>query len=92
MHDQVNLNEDFFRNILKSEAVDALCRASAERVLAEARAKAPVDTGDYRDHLHIEVVHHAYRDTYEVGSDSGHTLAVEARHGTLGRALRSARR
>lgn len=88
----VQMNDGFFRSILRSDAVEALTRAAAQRVLIEAKAKAPVKTGAYRDSLQIVKVHHANRDTYEVGSDRDYALLVEGRHGTLGRAVRSVRR
>ena len=58
---KVDFDESFFDAIMHSAGVESLCRQKAEAVLQQAKATAPVDTGDYRDGIEIKVVHHAHR-------------------------------
>jgi hypothetical protein len=59
----------------------------AERIAEAARASAPVDTGEYRDSIHVETALEDGRWVSRVLADSGHSLVVEARTGNLNRAL-----
>jgi len=61
----------------------------AKRVLARAEETAPVETGDYKDHLAI-TEDHTDRLAVRVGSSSHHAHLVEAKHGTMARALDAA--
>ncbi|WP_169515674.1 HK97 gp10 family phage protein [Glaciibacter superstes] len=70
--------------------MQSIVKAKAEQVAAAARASAPVDTGDYRDSIHVEVVHTPFRVVAKVVADSDHAMLVESKHGTLSRALRAA--
>ena len=87
---KVDFNESFFDAIMHSAGVESLCRQKAEAVLQEAKATAPVDTGDYRDGIEIKVVRHAHRDTYQVVGTDAKTMLVESKRGTLARALKKA--
>lgn len=87
---KVDFNESFFDAIMHSAGVESLCRQKAEAVLQEAKATAPVDTGDYRDGIEIKIVHHAHRDTYQVVGTDAKTMLVESKRGTLARALKKA--
>ena len=88
-HVYIQYNEDFFDQILNSPSVQGLCKAKAAVALANAQARAPVLTGEYRDGLHLESKKHAHRTTWWVVSDSDHALAVESRTGNLARALKA---
>lgn len=87
---KVDFNESFFDAIMHSAGVESLCRQKAEAVLQQAKATAPVDTGDYRDGIEIKVVHHAHRDTYQVVGTDAKTMLIESKRGTLARALKKA--
>ena len=83
---RVKLNHAGMAALLKSAGVRAACAPFAERVLAAAKASAPVDSGEYRDGLHIE---HDTTDraVERVVGGSDHDLIVEANHGTLASSL-----
>ena len=87
---KVDFNESFFDAIMHSAGVESLCRQKAEAVLQQAKATAPVDTGDYRDGIEIKLVHHAHRTTYQVVGTDAKTMLVESKRGTLARALKKA--
>lgn len=87
----VDFDEGFFDEVLNSPNVRAQVDLAAARMLAEARAKAPVDSGRYRDSLHIEHVEHAHRQTALVVADSDNAMLVESQTGNLARARRKAR-
>lgn len=71
-------------------AVNDDLMARAQRVLAAAKAGAPVASGAYRDSLRIEEGR-TDRQYVRVGSDLVYAPAVEARNGTLSRSLDAAR-
>ena len=50
----VEFNERFFDEALNSTGVRTAIDLAAERAAAEAKATAPVDTGTYRDSIHVE--------------------------------------
>lgn len=83
------LNHAGMAALLKSGEVRAFVTTRAERVLAAAKASAPVDTGAYRDGLHLEEAT-TDRAVARVVGGSDHDLIVEADHGTLARALDAA--
>lgn len=89
---KVDFNESFFDAILHSAGVESLCRQKADAVLQEAKATAPVKTGDYRDGIEIKVVHHAHRDTYQVVGTDAKTVLVESKRGVLARALKAVKK
>lgn len=86
----MRFNDSYIPGLGKSPAVVAIVRAKAEQIAAAARASAPVDTGEYRDSIHVEMESTPYRVVGKVVASSGHAMAVEARTGNLQRALRSA--
>lgn len=88
---EVDFNERFFDEILRSAQVDGLCRAKADQALAVARATAPVDTGAYRDGLAVEPRESAHRRSWRVVGHDPKTLLIEARTGNLARALKAVR-
>ena len=87
----ITFNDTFFDRILQSQQVEALTSQAAGRVLSEARASAPVDTGSYRDQLTVERVQRAHRATYMVVGHDPKTLLIESRTQNLARALKKAR-
>ena len=66
--------------------VDALLESEAQERLSRAKASAPVDTGAYRDSLHIETVH-TDRVVKRIVSDVDYAMNVEADTGNLSRSL-----
>ena len=96
----VELNEQWFRDMLTSPSVEALVKSKAQIVLAQAKILAPKPdgskehrrrTGAYLRSLKIVKVPHAYRNTFKVLSDSPYGLFVEAQYHVLKKALRSAK-
>lgn len=84
---KVTLNHAGTAELLKSAEVGDALRERAEKVLAEAKANAPVETGAYRDGLHVEMIEHPTRIVARVSGSSDHDWVVEARTGNLARAL-----
>ena len=84
-------NQAFFDSVLRSPQVEALTAAAAQRTLARAQASAPVDTGAYRNGLHIERRQSRYRRVLRVVGSDGKTLLIESKTGNLARALKAAR-
>lgn len=82
----VNFNENFFRIVGKSAPVRAMVVNAAERIAADARASAPVDSGDYRNSIRVDVTETPYRVVATVVADSPHAMVVESRTGNLARA------
>lgn len=89
--DSVVINNDFFAGLGKDPGVEDLCHRATEAIAAQARAKAPVDTGDYRDSITVEKRQSRYRTVFRVVADSDHAMGVEARTGNLARALNGTR-
>lgn len=100
----VDFNDEFFDRILNSVGVRELTRQAANRVLAEAKASAPVGDpsdpvykrperrpGQYRDGLGVEEVRRAHRTTFMVVGHDAKTMLVESRTGNLAKALKKAR-
>ena len=88
---RVEFNERFFDGILQSAGVKALTKAAAEKALAQAKASAPMDTGDYRDGLKVEEVAREHRTTYMVVGHDRKTMLIESKTGNLARALKAAK-
>jgi hypothetical protein len=83
---KVRFHPEAFVEILNSPGVGEDLKARGERMLAQARATAPVVTGTYRDSLEL-VVEHTDRVRIKVQSTVPYGLKVEAEHGTLARAV-----
>lgn len=86
---RVTLNHAGMRALLHSAGVRADLHARAERVAAAARGVAPVDTGAYRDSIHV-TNDTTDRAVARVNASVDYALAVEADTRTLGRALDAA--
>ena len=89
---EIEWDQSFFDNIMRSAGVQSLEKAAAERVLAVAQATAPVDTGDYQRGLRIVKAERKYRTAYLVEGTDWKTLLVESKTGNLARALKTAGR
>lgn len=85
-------NQKWFDSIMRSEQVVALQDAVAEQTLAIAKANAPVDSGDYRDSLHIEHHDSRFRSSTRVVADDDKSMLIEAKTGNLARALRATKK
>lgn len=82
----VKFNEAFFQQLSRSPEIVALVREKAERIAADARASAPVDTGDYRDAIHVELKFQKRAVAVVVAADRK-SLLIESKTGNLVRAL-----
>lgn len=87
---KVRLNSAAMRALLSDPGVVADLKSRAERVLSSAESSAPVESGDYKASLHMEVVEHPTRTVVRVVADVPYAMNVEADHGTLSRALDAA--
>ena len=72
---------------------EAVCKPLAEQVAAKARASAPVDSGAYRDSIHVvsdgRTGTKDWAHTYVVATDKKAGI-IESRTGNLAKALGSA--
>lgn len=85
----MRFNDRYFDQLGHSGPVRAVVVDAATRVANKARADAPVDTGAYRDSIHVEVEETSHRVVAKVVADVEDALIVEAQTGNLNRALRS---
>lgn len=86
---RVVLNHAGVAELLKSAGVASELEERGNRVLATARALAPVVTGEYRDSLAAETDEHPTRVVVHVLAGVSYAMDVEAEHGVLARALDS---
>lgn len=86
---KVKLNGRTVGELLKSDDVRDDLTTRAERVLAKAKADAPVVTGNYRDGLAI-VQDTTDRAAVRVVGTAPHSHLVEAKTGNLARSLDAA--
>lgn len=87
---RVTLKHPGMAALLKSSGVRSFVTSRADAVLAAAQSSAPVDTGEYRDSLHIEQAT-TDRAVVRVVAGTDHGIVIEARDGILARALDAAR-
>jgi len=85
----VEFNDQFFIDALNSRTMEAAVVAPGRKALAQAKANAPVDTGEYRDGLELQEGRVGDRFVVRVVGTDGKTLLVESQTGNLARALRS---
>ncbi|TFC30110.1 HK97 gp10 family phage protein [Cryobacterium sp. MDB1-18-2] len=88
----MKFNESYFDELGNSAPVVALVVQAATDVADAAIASAPVDTGAYRDGIHVEVRRAAHRVVAVIVASAADSMIVEATTGNLARALRSAGR
>lgn len=89
MATRVTLNSAGVAALLRSRGVDQALEILARRVEARAKATAPVETGEYRDSIHVETRLRG-RVVKRIGSGVDHARVVEAKTGNLARALDAA--
>lgn len=82
------LDPNFIDDLAHSPAVLALCTEVADEIADIARQTAPVDSGDYRNSIHVEAAQRSDRVAAEVVADDPKAMIIEARTGNLARALR----
>lgn len=83
----VKFNNAFFSRLGHSARVTALLQRKAEAVAARARATAPVDTGAYRDSIHVRIKSAATRNVALVVAEDPKSMFIESETGNLLRAL-----
>lgn len=87
---KITLNHKSVQDLLDGDGgVREILMERAQRVLAKAQVDAPVQTGNYKSGLGISE-DHTDRLAIRVGSNSPHAHLVEAKHGTMARALDAA--
>lgn len=80
-------NEGFFAEIGKGPEARALVEGIANDVADVVRRTGPVDSAEYVSTVRVDVVETPYRVVARVVADCDHAMLVEARFGTLARAL-----
>lgn len=88
----MQFNDTFFDDLLTSAPVDRLVGQVTDGVAADARASAPVDTGNYKAGIVHRKKRTKHRVVHLVVSTDPKTLIIEARTGNLVRALRRRQR
>lgn len=88
----MQFNERYFDDLLTSPAVDRLVGSITDAVAADARANAPVDTGDYQAGIVHTKKRTKHRIVHLVVATDPKSMIVEARTGNLVRALRRRQR
>jgi hypothetical protein len=87
MTTKVKLNHRGIQEYLDGQhGVEGLLDDEAEKAAEKAQASAPVDTGAYRDSIHVETVH-TDRMVKRVVADVDYAMVVEADTGNLARSL-----
>lgn len=89
MADKVEFNDAFFEKLGRDPAVMAQCVAKANQVAAAARTSAPVDSGDYKNNMRVEVQPRGRRNAAVVVASDWKSLLIESRTGNLARALKA---
>lgn len=79
-----------FRELLSSSELSAYLQSKGEAVASAARISAPVESGDYRDSIHVEMVQHPTRIVAQVHASDWKSHIIEADTGNLARALDAA--
>lgn len=86
---RVTLNHAGMAELLKSAGVRAEMTRRAESVASAARSRAPVESGTYRDSIHVEQAT-TDRAVARVVADAPYALLVEANTRTLGSSIDAA--
>lgn len=89
MAHKVRLISRGMKSLLNDDGVTRDLRRRADRVAAQARSTAPVDTGAYRDSITVEVAE-TDRTVVRVVAKDRKSHVIEARTGNLARALDAA--
>ena len=85
---ELEFNPQFFETAMRAPAVEQLVDDAANQALANAKANAPVDSGDYRDGLAITHRESRHRRVTIVESTDPKTLLIESKTGNLARSLK----
>lgn len=84
---QIKINHSQIQSYLDGDhGVEAKLEEQAQEALSRAQSSAPVESGAYRDSLHIET-EHTDRMVKRVVADVPYALVVEANTGNLARSL-----
>ena len=83
---RVRLDSAEMARLLKSDQMRGPLRAEAEKMAERARSSAPVSSGEYRSSIAVED-DTTDRAVARVVAHSGHAALVEAKTGTLKRAI-----
>jgi hypothetical protein len=86
----IRLNSRGMRELLNSAHVGDMLEERMQKALSVAKSNAPVNTGAYRDALHVERAH-TDRVVARLIGGTDHDMWVEAETGNLARALDAAR-
>lgn len=89
---KAKVNNNIFEQIGRSKEVESAVVKIAGDIVTEAKATAPVDSGDYKSSFEVEVHRGKGRVVARAVSRDPGALAIEARTGTLQRAGRSVKR
>lgn len=84
---KVTLNHTGMAELLSSKAIAADGMARGERVASQARSTAVRVTGNYADHIVVSQEKHGDRIVTKIGSTVEYAPVVEARTGSMARAL-----
>lgn len=85
---QIDMDLDGLDAALSTGKVRAELERVGEQIAAKARASAPVQSGEYRDSIGIEIDDSGPRPKAVVYAFADHAFAVEAATGNLARAAR----
>lgn len=85
----MKFNDNFIPELAVSPRVTGIVADAAEAAADNARSNAPVDSGEYRSSIRVEITRTAYRVVGKVIADCDHGMLVESKYGTLKRALNS---
>lgn len=85
-------NDAGMKKLVHSREVANVCKKYADVVAANAKASAPVESGDYRSGIHAIIEDHPSRVTAQVVASDPKSLIIESRTGNLARALNAVKR
>ena len=86
---RIKINAAGLNAALSQQGVRDELERVAEQVATRARASAPVQSGAYRDSIHVEIDDDWLRPRARIVADVPHATSVEASTGNLTRALGS---
>jgi hypothetical protein len=87
----VKFNDSFFTQLGTSGPVTAILLQKGLRVAGQAKATAPVNTGDYKKRIVVRVKRSRYRNVVIIEGLDWKTLLIESKTGNLARALKAAK-
>lgn len=85
----MKFNDNYFNELGKSGEVVGLVTDVADKVASTAQSTADVDTGEYRDGIHVEIRSTPHRAYAVVVASDWKSMIIESKTGNLARALRS---